>query len=55
MPTRINQAAPAAQTLPEECDRAAGFSQVDSQRKQEFGERQIQGLELRVYTHCYGD
>ena len=55
MPATFNQAVSAAETLPEDCDRATGFSEVDSQRKQEFARRQIQGLELRLYTHCYGD
>ena len=55
MPIRFNQAVPAAQTLTQDCSREGGLSEVDSQGKQEFSSRQIQGLELRMYTHCYGD
>jgi len=55
VPKIFNQAVPAAQTLPHDCSREGGLSEVDSQGKQEFSSKQIQGLEMCMYAHCYGD
>ena len=55
MPKRFNHAVPAAQTLPHKASREGGLSEVDSQGKQDFSSKQIQGLEMYIYTHCYGD
>ena len=57
MPTTFHQAIAesVADTLTEHCERVRGLSEADSRRKQEFAKGAIQELELRVYSHCYGD
>lgn len=55
MLTQFNQAGSVTDMLTEDCERRAGGSEMDSRRKQEFSKRHIQGLELHVYIHCYGD